>query len=62
MTVRTEKGEVMARRVRPEVVRRRLVALLDPQRVVPERTERSAEWRAGYAAGVGAARDVVRRG
>jgi hypothetical protein len=52
----------MARRVRPEVVRRRLVALLDPQRVVPERTERSAEWRAGYAAGVGAARDVVRRG
>jgi hypothetical protein len=52
----------MARRVRPEVVRRRLVSLLDLARVVPEWTGRSADWQAGYAAGVRAARDVIRKG
>jgi hypothetical protein len=53
----------MSRRVRPQVVRRRLLSLLDPARVGPEWTvERSAEWQAGYAAGVRMARDVIRKG
>lgn len=52
----------MVRRVRPETVRRRLLALLEPARVVPKWTGRSAEWRAGYVAGVRAARDVIRKG
>ena len=52
----------MSRRVRPAVVRHRLLALLEPTRAIPEWTDRSADWRAGYAAGLRVARDVIRKG
>jgi hypothetical protein len=61
--VREVEEVAMSRRVRPDVVRRRLLALLDPIRSVPEwPVERSPEWRAGYVAGMRTAREVIRKG
>ena len=51
----------MVRRVRPDVVRRRLLALLDPARLVMDCTSRSPDWHAGYVEGFRAARDVIRK-
>lgn len=58
------KGEEVARRVRPDVVRRRLLALLDRNRMSPspEIVGRSGEWQAGYAEGLRTAWHVIRKG
>lgn len=53
----------MSRRVRPEVVRRRLVALLEPSTWPSELvSEHESEWQAGFAAGLRAAQAVIRKG
>jgi hypothetical protein len=55
--------EAMSRRVRPQAVRRRLLALLETRRAMPEwMAAESADWQAGYVAGVRAARDLIRKG
>lgn len=60
---RVNGNKQMSHRVRPEVVRRRLLALLDPSnRAVELPSGCSSDWRAGFAEGLRQARAVIRKG
>jgi hypothetical protein len=56
-------GLVMTQRVKPQTVRRRLLALLERARTETSGEDvRSAEWWAGYMSGIRLASDVIRKG
>lgn len=53
----------VSRRVKPHVVRRRLLALLERARTETDGDAiRSAEWWSGFTAGIHIANDVIRKG